>query len=181
MGSRAKQAEGFTLIELLIVVAILAVLASIVVPQYGRSSGDARLAALDANLATLRTAIDMYTVQHGHYPGSVASTGTCSVGSNSDNATPGAAAFIAHLTQYTTATGIACSQKNARSGGMIKYGPYLKKSSLPVNPITGDNHIEAIETGALRLSGWGTDNNGGWRYDFVTGRIIADQPSYDSR
>ena len=181
MGFEARQAKGFTLIELLIVVVILSVLASIVVPQFGRSSDDANLAALDANLATLRTAIDMYTVEHGHYPGSVASVGTCAVGSNTNTATPGAAAFIAHLTQYTTAAGVACSQKDASSGGMIKYGPYLKKTRLPTNPITNDNHLEVIQTGALRLPGWGTDSNGGWRYDYLTGEIIADQPSYDDR
>lgn len=174
-----KISPGFTIIELLIVVIIIALLSAIVVPQFSNTSNDAKLTTLKANLKQLRTAIDLYTLQHGHYPGAVSSVGICAVGNNTDTATPGAAAFVAHMSQYTTSTGIACSQKDGHQGGLIKYGPYLRSSQLPVNPITGDDSVEAIQTGDIDMTASGNDSEGGWRYDFITGQIIANQPSYD--
>ena len=50
-------ARGFTLIELLIVVIILAILAAIAIPQFSSSTSDAQMAALDSNLATVRSAL----------------------------------------------------------------------------------------------------------------------------
>lgn len=173
--------HGFTLLKLLIVVVILAALAGVVIPQLSGSQDDAKLAVLDTNLASLRKAIDLYTIQHGHFPGAVKSGGTCAVGTNTDTATPGAAAFVAHLTQYTTVEGVACSQKDGDSGGLIRYGPYFGNITLPSNPMTGLNTVTAIQTGALQMTGSGSDNDGGWLYDFITGQIIADQPSYDDR
>ena len=56
---RQRAARGFTLIELLIVVIIIAILAAIAIPQFSNSSGDAQESALDANLATMRSAIEL--------------------------------------------------------------------------------------------------------------------------
>ncbi|MFK8031733.1 MAG: type II secretion system protein [Gammaproteobacteria bacterium] len=173
---RRASTSGFTLVELLIVVIILATLAAIVMPQLRGSVDEAKLASMRTNLATLRSAISMYYHQHGHYPGSVRSQGSCAVGTNTETATAGEAAFTAQLTQYTTRSGVACSQSDKESGGAIKYGPYLRE--IPVNPVTGSNALFAIKTGLLELSGTGTDTDGGWLYDFVTGEIVADQPSY---
>ncbi len=46
--------KGFTLVELLIVVIILAVLAAIVVPQFGSSTQEAKEAALKTTLTEMR-------------------------------------------------------------------------------------------------------------------------------
>src|SRR5689334_18461772 len=77
----AKQPRraGFTLVELLIVVIILAILAAIVIPQFSSSTTDAQESALDSNLAALRSAVELFKVQHNNiYPGAVATTGgTC--------------------------------------------------------------------------------------------------------
>lgn len=52
---------GFTLIELMVVMAIIAVLASIAIPSFVAIVKHAREAALRQDLSTMRNAIDSYT------------------------------------------------------------------------------------------------------------------------
>jgi prepilin-type N-terminal cleavage/methylation domain-containing protein len=54
--------KGFTLIELIIVLAVLAVLLTIIVPQFGKVLSDAREKANEANLQLLQNAVDLYIV-----------------------------------------------------------------------------------------------------------------------
>jgi general secretion pathway protein G len=60
--------RGFTLIELLVVLAIIATLLSIVAPRYVHQTDRAKEAALKANLAVLRRALDDYYSDNGHFP-----------------------------------------------------------------------------------------------------------------
>jgi type II secretion system protein G len=60
--------RGFTLIELLVVLAIVATLLSIVAPRYVHQTDRAKEAALKANLAVLRRALDEYYSDTGRYP-----------------------------------------------------------------------------------------------------------------
>src|SRR5665647_3735794 len=103
--------RGFTLIELLIVVIILAILAAILIPQFSSSTVDAQEAALDSNLNGLRTAIELYKVQHsGKYPGAVPATGaTCTFGSAGTGIVDSAQAVIDQLTKWSSITGTTCS------------------------------------------------------------------------
>jgi prepilin-type N-terminal cleavage/methylation domain-containing protein len=183
--------QGFTLVELLIVVIILALLAAIVVPQFASSTDDAKLASLDTTLGNLRSAIDLYYQQHGEYPGAVtavpaaACTGTTSGTGTGGAAAQGVQAFADQMGLYTEATGGACSVKDAN----FKFGPYLKKSTLPSNPITTVATFEVINTGDLDMSG--TAVNLGWKYDVLVGKFIANdttdpdgvgpEVSYDQR
>ncbi len=165
--------KGFTLVELLIVVIILAILAAIVIPQFTSSTDDAKLSALDSNLANIRAAIDLYYQQHGKYPGAtVSSGGTCDSGTadTAGSSANTAAAFLAQLTRYTNASGQACTG----SGANYKYGPYLKKDTLPANPITGKNTLTVVSTGTLGMVSSLTDGSGGWKFDTKTGQFIAD-------
>ncbi len=59
--------SAFTLIELMIVVAIVAFLAALSVPQYFKYLAKARQAEVIVNLASLHTAQQAYFVQHGRY------------------------------------------------------------------------------------------------------------------
>lgn len=63
-----KNNKGFTLIELLVVVVILGVLAAVIVPKISVSSTSAKLAADDANLKILQSAVERYYVDKGSYP-----------------------------------------------------------------------------------------------------------------
>jgi general secretion pathway protein G len=57
--------KGFTLIEILIVVIILGILAAIVIPQFSGASTQARTSSLQTTIATLRSQIALYKLQHG--------------------------------------------------------------------------------------------------------------------
>ena len=169
--------KGFTLVELLIVVIILALLAAIVVPQFASSTDEAKEAALDSTLANMRAAIDLYYQQHGEYPGENTAvdaicTGTDGTGTGGAGAT-GVQAFKDQMSLYTDADGGACSVKDDN----FKYGPYLKKSELPPNPITGSSDFVVIDTGDLLMTGDGA--GGGWKYDFVVGKFIANDTDLD--
>lgn len=163
--------KGFTLVELLIVVIILAILAAIVVPQFASSTDDAKIAALDSTLASVRSAIDLYYQQHrGRYPGSYSKDdGTTATTTDAERI----AAFKAQLSLFTDANG---KTNNAKTS-VYKYGPYLKKADLPANPVTNVATLVTVNTGTLPLAGGGA--NGGWRLDVVTGQFIADDTTLD--
>jgi len=60
--------KGFTLIELLIVVAIIAILAAIAVPNFLEAQTRAKVARAKSDQRSLATAIESYFVDHGTYP-----------------------------------------------------------------------------------------------------------------
>ena len=59
---------GFTLIEILVVMAIIAVLASLVVYMAGQSSDKARRTRVETMKAQITAAIESYHSRHGFYP-----------------------------------------------------------------------------------------------------------------
>lgn len=62
------RAEGFTLIELLIVVAIVAILAAIAVPNFLEAQVRSKVSRVKADMRSLGTAIQAYAVDHNAYP-----------------------------------------------------------------------------------------------------------------
>ncbi len=63
-----KRSLGFTLIELLIVVAIIAILAAIAVPNFLEAQTRAKVSRSKADLRTLAVAIEAYTVDYNTPP-----------------------------------------------------------------------------------------------------------------
>jgi general secretion pathway protein G len=63
--------NGFTLLELVIVMAIIAILASIAVPMYLGSIKAAKEGVLKEDLHVMRSAIDQYTMDKGKAPQSL--------------------------------------------------------------------------------------------------------------
>ncbi|MDB5326344.1 MAG: putative fimbrial protein [Phycisphaerales bacterium] len=138
--------SGFSLIELVIVVVIIAIIAAIAVPKMSRGAAGANDAATLQNVSQMRSAIDMFTTEHGGtYP----------------SATP--ATFIDQLTKYTDITGVSVS---ATKTGTCIYGPYLK--SIPPLPVGANKGLMTItSTGPV---GTGTF---GWFYDTSTNSVFA--------
>jgi len=68
VGARWVRRAGFTLIELLSVLAIIALLLSLVTPRYFNTIGRAEEAVLKENLVLLRDAIDKHYADTGKYP-----------------------------------------------------------------------------------------------------------------
>ncbi len=68
MPSKAAAQRGFTLIEMMIVVAIIAILASILVPNFVRARAQAQTAACEANLKEIATALELYQTDNDRYP-----------------------------------------------------------------------------------------------------------------
>src|SRR5437870_8175752 len=68
---RLRNERGFTLIELLIVVAIIAILAAILIPNFLRARAQSQYAASKGNLKNLATALESYFVDKASYPAAI--------------------------------------------------------------------------------------------------------------
>jgi type II secretion system protein G len=69
---RNSRKTGFTLVEILIVVVILGILAAIVVPQFTSASNEAIKGALQSQLQTINTQVELFRVrEQGSYPTSL--------------------------------------------------------------------------------------------------------------
>ena len=117
--------RAFSLVELVMVVTIIGVLASIAVPRISGAATGANSAALQATLASVRKAIDMYYAEHGSYPGY-----------NPSGMTPSGDWFVKQLTMYSDDGG----NTNASFGTTYNYGPYLRKP-FPTNPTNDLNTV----------------------------------------
>ena len=71
MVKRMKRPLGFTLIELMVVLTIIALLISIVAPNYVGRTRHAEEAVLEENLALMRDALDKHYADSGRYPASL--------------------------------------------------------------------------------------------------------------
>lgn len=67
-----SMSRGFTIIELLVMMAVLAVLASLVAPRYMDKVQTAKEVALRQNLQGLRTGIDQFYRDQSRYPENLA-------------------------------------------------------------------------------------------------------------
>ncbi len=157
LNKKIFQDDGFTLIELLMVVIILGVLAAVAIPQFGASTKDAKISALRSNLASIRGAIELYSVQHdGEYP---------------------TAAIEDQMTQYTDVLGaISTSKIDA-----FVYGPYIK-NGFPNMPFAtkSQSSIQVDDsTATIGTKGFDDPNQGGWLYVEKTGEFMANMDEYD--
>ena len=118
MSKNLRHSGGFTLVELLIVAIILAILAAVVIPQFGEATQDTKISVVKSSLHTIRSQLELYRLQH-------------------NTTYPLLASWEDQMTKKTDADGTV----NA-SG---KYGPYLL--AMPVNPMDNSSAIDAAQDG----------------------------------
>jgi type II secretion system protein G len=70
-----KRIQGFTLIELLIVVAIIAILAAIAVPNFLEAQTRSKVSRVKSDQRTMSNALEAYYVDNNSYPAQAISTG----------------------------------------------------------------------------------------------------------
>lgn len=141
--SQFKKQRAFSLMELVIVIVIIGIIGAIAIPRMSRGAAGAGDAALTANLAVLRNAIDLYQTEHG-------------------GAFPSGANIEAQLLTYTNDAGTP----NASRTSDFIYGPYIRTiPALPVGTKKGATGITT--TGPI-----GTDG-AAWFYDPSNGTIRA--------
>ncbi len=130
VGMLRTRRAGFSLIELVIVIAILGILAAVAVPRMSRGAAGATSSRLRADLATMRSALELYYVEH-------------------NNTYPAVADFAnALVNQYSDVDG----NLNASKTGVFIYGPYLKEiPTIQVGARKGSNGVAAADAAGI---GW---------------------------
>ena len=129
--SNASRYRGFSLIELVIVVVIIGIIAAIAIPRMSRGSEGAAEGALTADLAVMRSALDLYVTEH--------------VGVE-----PVLATFVSQMTGKT--------DLNGTPNPVGIYGPYLRTiPPLPVGANKGGNGVKAIPADGGGTEGWAYD------------------------
>lgn len=68
MTTKSQHFEGFTLVELLIVVAVIAVLAAIAIPQFAVYREKVYNATAHADLKNVKTVLEAFYTERNHYP-----------------------------------------------------------------------------------------------------------------
>lgn len=145
-----RKKSAFSLVELVVVIVIIGILAAIAIPRLSRGSSGAGQAALSANLALVRNAINMYAAEHNNtFPGT------------------DAAGFKDKLTKQTDSSG------NLNPGATVKkYGPYLV--AIPPCPV-GENAGKSTAADVLVVATSppvpDPANGEGWVYNATTGEF----------
>jgi prepilin-type N-terminal cleavage/methylation domain-containing protein len=85
---KRRKKKGFTLIELMIVIAIIAILAAVLVPNFMRAREASRLTACKSNLKNISTSVETYSNDwDGLYPGGTAGLSMTEIKDTGDLAT----------------------------------------------------------------------------------------------
>ena len=63
-----KNIKGFTLIEMMLVVGIIALLTAIILPKFSNMTDKAQTQALNAQIKSINTQIQVYKIDKGAYP-----------------------------------------------------------------------------------------------------------------
>jgi type II secretion system protein G len=147
--------RGFSLVELVIVVAVLGIMAAIVVPQFQTNSEQTKAAVAKDSLRILRSAIELYTAQHGSTP----------PGYENDDpqVKPTDATFIKQL--VSSADYLIKMPRNPFNNlqNIMVIG---NSQTLPSNPVDGYGWIYQPATKTIRLSWPGMDSDGIAYYDY---------------
>jgi prepilin-type N-terminal cleavage/methylation domain-containing protein len=135
---------GFTLVEILMVVAAMAIIAGVVVPQVTTVIDDAKNSATLRDLRELTMAIERYRMEHNGGAPDLIQDGV-----------------LIQLTEKTDADG------NVGSGPQYIYGPYAHE--MPTNALNGIKRVFRVNTAPPAT----LTNRAGWVYHPESGQIWA--------
>ena len=149
---------GFTLVEVLIVVTIIAILAAVLIQNFGHASDDARYTAAQDSLQNLRDALQLYRNQHqGRWPG-----------------VAGAFPDKVLAQQLTLPTSVAGERSGTADQGFgdpkFPLGPYVP-SRIPPNPFNQSNKVQTVTTFPSSPPGGVNFEAPGWIYEITSGRV----------
>jgi prepilin-type N-terminal cleavage/methylation domain-containing protein len=175
MKLKKKAKKGFTLIELLIVVAIIAILAAIAIPQFAKYRVRGYNSAADSDLRNLKIAVEAFATDNQVY----ASTAGCtSLTSTCTGGTPGTGTLLAGPLSYTitvtsgtimstpanlpAATSICCLVFQTTCFVITTNGTSGSEGSVyaAVTANTSGDTIYAADSGATSLMRAGKDSAG---------------------
>ena len=129
----------------MIVIVAMAIMAGMLIPQFGKAVEDAKRSAALHDLHLLTEAIERYRIHHEGVPPDDLSGNT-----------------LPQLTNQTDIVG------NVGSGAAYPHGPYLV-GEIPVNPLNDSSLVvQATTIPPTNLS-----SKRGWIYDAVSGQIWA--------
>ena len=69
-----RSQRGFTLLEVMIVVAVVAILALILIPNFSNARAEAQVSACESNLRSIATALELYYADNQQYPAAASAT-----------------------------------------------------------------------------------------------------------
>ena len=135
---------AFTLVELVMVVSIIGIVTAIAVPRMSGAASRAGASSLEASVANVRKAVDVYYAEHAMYPGYDPAAGKA----------PDGGKFVDQLLMYTDAQG----NTNANYGNPFLYGPYLRPP-FPTNPT---NTLKTVHVKAAPQDADPAEGSVGW-------------------
>ncbi|BDU49664.1 type II secretion system protein [Haliovirga abyssi] len=131
-----KKEKGFTLIELMIVIAIIALLASVALPKFAGVTDSAKAAKVQGDLANLRTSIAMFYAKEGSYP-TIGTTSASSI-------TKGTGALDSTFQKYYAKTTMPKTPKGS--------GTIAAEEVSDVKDITGGDSLDSTGGWAYKSS-----------------------------
>jgi type II secretory pathway pseudopilin PulG len=147
--------KGFSLVELVIIASLLGIMAAIIVPHFQSQSTQAKQAVAKDHLRILRSAIELYAVQHRGIP----------PGYENDNPlnTPSSAVFLTQM--MISGSYIRKMPANPFNNleNIMMVGNY---ESFPKNHVDGYGWVYQPATKNIRLNWAGTDSDGLRYFDY---------------
>lgn len=147
--------KGFSLVELVIIAALLGIMAAIIVPQFQSQSSQAKKAVAKDHLRMLRSAIELYTVQHRGIPPGYED--------NNPLNTPSSAVF---LTQMMISGSYIRKMPANPFNNLETIMMVGNNESFPQKPVDGYGWVYQPATKDIRLSWAGTDSDGLRYFDY---------------
>jgi len=163
-------ARGINLVELVVVVVIFGLLAALAIPRLSSGATSDAPQALRHDLAVLRSAIELYHLDHGFYPGQR--------GDGEGEAEEGSeAVFVAQLTRCSDASGGTAENRDAA----FCFGPYLRDGipGCPVEPHLGRTNVHVVRKDVV--PGFDASVQAGWVYNCDTGDVAVNSDAQDLR